>query len=1031
MLFDRMLYQAPGVQNINAEPARSSIFSFASEAAALAAAGSADHGKRVISLDGKWFFRYTENPDALTMADLTCDLKDQAQINVPGAWTMQGYDKPHYTNVQMPYSDIAPQVPKCNPTGIYQRSFVLDKAQLQSRLLLHFEGVESFFAVLVNDQFAGAAKDSRATREFDVTHYCREGENRLTVVVSKWSDSNFIEDQDMWWHGGIVRSVYLLTLPENHIADIFAAATLDDTYQNGRLELKGALHLKNQPKEEDQWRIEFNLYDPAGKAVKGFPQQLDFLPYAADANYMVSVEGHGALPVLDIPNVKPWSAEQPNLYKLSAALIDPSGNRIDYTAVRIGFRSVKISERKLLINGEPVLFCGVNRHESHPEKGRSVDRSDIERDLKLMKQFNINAIRTSHYPDCTDFYDLCDEYGFYVWDEANLEHHAYYFSFCSNPAWAGSFMDRTVDMVERDKNHPAVIVWSLGNESGVGANHAAMAGYVRYRDPSRLLNFEGAINRPYNLTEPMRNISLTDIVSPMYSPVENLYRWSRIARHDPRPYIMCEFSHAMGNSNGELADYFEAFEQCDGLQGGFIWEWCDHALYKTDADGKKYLAYGGDFGDEPNDGNFVCDGLVGAERDVHPGLYEYKYLAQKVKFYARDLANNIFEVENRRYFSDLSDLQIKVTYTVDGSAVKNMIVPMPAVEKSYKSRAILKLDAVDLTAYCGKKAHVLLQAVLKKSCRWAEKGFEVAHEQFALPAVLPVKRVKVSKYPVSIAENPDDITVNVNDLSVQICRSNGIMLWQRSGRTVAIAGAEPWFFRAPTDNDGFRLPGLNNTCRPIRQWLDKQYDKFILQSCEVSLQDNSINIMRQFGTAALAGSIKVNMQLTARDNGSVELDTTFEVPEEFVDLPRVGLRWQLPQSFSTVEYLGMGPLENYRDRVSAACYGRYAENIAALGGTYLLPQSAGNRTGVEELTVRGGGSTLTIRSAGTMEFSILPYSDQELFAARHWHELPQQNCWYLYTDAIQRGVGTRSCGPELADRYRIKTGVYNLKLNLF
>lgn len=1031
MLFDRLLYQAPGVLNVNTLPARSNIFSFDTEESALKAAGTADHGEKCISLDGRWHFRYLENPDSLTMSDLTADLADNDTIAVPGCWTVQGYDKPHYTNVKMPFTNVPPQVPECNPTGIYQRNFTLTERQLESRLVLHFDGVESFFAVLINDKFAGIAKDSRAAREFDITSYCHAGENRLTVVVCKWSDSCFIEDQDMWWHGGIVRSVYLLTLPKNHIMDVFATATLDETFKYGRLELKGALHLDHTPSVEDKWKIRFRLYDPAGKAVKGFPQDLDIFPGAADPNYMVSVEGHGSLPVLELPEVKAWSAEHPVLYKLSAEMLDPSGNVVDCTALRIGFRSLQISERKLLINGEAVLICGVNRHESHPETGRTVSREDIERDLKLMKQFNINAIRTSHYPDCPEFYDLCDEYGFYVWDEANLEHHGYYFSFCSNPAWAGSFVDRAVDLLERDKNHPSVVVWSLGNESGAGANHAAMAGYIRYRDPSRILHYEGAINSAYYQTQPMRNTFLTDIVGPMYPPVEKLYEWSKIAQHDPRPYIMCEFSHAMGNSNGELADYFEAFEHCEGLQGGFIWEWCDHAIYKTGADGRKFLAYGGDFGDTPNDGNFVCDGLVGAERDVHPGLYEYKYLAQPVRFYARDLANNIFEIENRLYFSDLSAYALKAIYQIDGKTVKVQQLAMPPIGKQFRARALVRPAMPDFRNFCGKKVHIILQAVLKKSCRWAEKGFVTAHEQFELPIVLNAVKSRTANAKTSLTASDAEYTLQAGTLQLVIDRKNGACKYLRNGKELISSGAEAWFFRAPIDNDGFRLPQLNNTYRTLKQWLDRGYDKFVLRDLQIEAVSNAVTIKRTWGTAALNEVITEQSIFTACSDESIALEVEFDVPESFEDLPRIGLRWQISKEFQTVDYLGNGPFENYCDRAAASCYGRYTMLIDEMRGNYLLPQSAGNRTGVEFFQLTGKQDILAMQSSKAMEFSLLPYSDQELFAALHWHELPEQKQWFLYTDLKHRGVGTRSCGPELNKRYRIQPGKYSLQLKVF
>ena len=424
MLLHQLCYQSPGVLNINTLPVRATFFSFDSEKQALAAAGTPDHGDFFRSLNGEWFFRYLENPNSLTEADLLADLSGGDRITVPGAWTLQGYDKPHYTNVNMPYNNIAPTVPECNPTGIFQKRFTLPEAWKSRRIILHFDGVESAFAVKVNGIDVGLAKDSRSAREFDITGYCRDGENTLTVAVVKWSDANYIEDQDMWWHGGIVRDVYLLALPVNHISDIFATAVLDSSYTNGILQLKAALHLQSHPVPGQTWSLRIKVYDPDGKPVKNSTQTIEFPSARTDANYMVCYEDQG-IAEITIPAVKAWSAEKPHLSKVSAALIDPAGNEVEYTAVRIGFRKVEITERQLLINGRRVLICGVNRHESHPRKGRTVNREDMIRDLNLMKQHNINAIRTSHYPDCPEFYDLCDEYGFYVWDEANIENHVF------------------------------------------------------------------------------------------------------------------------------------------------------------------------------------------------------------------------------------------------------------------------------------------------------------------------------------------------------------------------------------------------------------------------------------------------------------------------------------------------------------------------------------------------------------------------------------------------------------------------------
>ena len=1024
MLINQLLCQSPGLLNLGRLPVRATFFTYAEEKTALAAAGTPDRGEFYTSLNGQWSFKYLESPALLSENLLNEDTAAWDNIAVPGAWTVQGYDKPHYTNVQMPYKNMPPEVPQENPTGIYRREFELDENWNDQRIILHFDGVESFFAVRINGKDAGMAKDSRAANEFDITDLCQPGRNSITVTVVKWSDANFIEDQDMFWHGGIIRDVYLMRRPQNHLFDIFACATLQSDYRTGELAIKAAAHLTERPTAAAPWKVRVNLFDPSGKAVKGFPQEYTLRSYAVNLNRVELLDS----PVIKLDNVKPWSGEFPQLYKLSAALVAPDGKIEEYTALRIGFRRMEITERQFLINGEKILFCGVNRHESHPRKGRTVSREDIIKDLKLMKQFNINAIRTSHYPDCPEFYDLCDEYGFYVWDEANLEHHAYYSALCDDPQWIGAFADRAANLVERDKNHPCVIVWSMGNEAGIGFNHAAMAGFIRHRDPSRVLHYEGAIHSMQYHTVPMRNLPLTDIVSPMYPPPEKLYEWSRIALHDPRPYIMCEFNHAMGNSNGELCDYFEAFEKGEGLQGGFIWEWCDHAIYKQTPDGKEFLGYGGDFGDTPNDGNFVCDGLVGAERDVHPGLYEYKYFAQPVRFYARDLVNGVFEAENRRYFSDYRDYKLQVTYSVDGVPVKKVLMNMPETEKRFAARTSFKLDYPDFSKFSGRKVHILLEAVLKKSCWYAEKGFEAAHEQFELPVVLAAPAVKAAK---AVKVNADDKAVTFKSANAELVidRADGTLNYFRNGKLVA-SGGEPWFFRAPTDNDGFKLPWLNNQLRPVEAWLNNGYDKFAVQNVTVEFDGSSVIIRRSINTPAISEAIEHTLIVSADKSGTIALSNKFNIPEVYNDLPRVGLRWKFAAADAEVNYLGMGPLENYIDRVSAAIYGRFAMNAAELPGNYLMPQSAGNRTCVEELEVATADGVLKVAGDKPFEFAMAPYSDAELFAALHWHELPEQECYYLYIDLKHRGVGSRSCGPKLNERYRIKPGVYDLTIKL-
>ncbi len=1013
MLLNSLIWQAPAALCAGTLPVHATFQHFDSEKEALDCAGTACRGPYCVSLNGTWKFHYYETPEAVAESDLDCDCVTWDEIKVPGAWTMQGYDRPHYTNIKMPYKELPPNVPEQNPTGLYRRDFTVPSAWKDRRIILRFDGVESCFAVRVNGHDIGFAKNSRGTHEFDITQHCKTGVNSLAVLVLKWSDANFIEDQDMWWHGGIVRDVLLLSRPISHIADIFAKARLKDDCRTGHLDFSFAVDYAPLGKIDADWRMRLNLFAPDGALVPGFPMECATGCISSKGGYIPSYDDIRRIQC-DLPDVLAWSAEHPNLYKLSAALLDGEGRLVDATAIRIGFRRMEIKERKLLINGEPVQIHGVNRHEANPHTGRTISRADMERDLKMMKRFNINAIRTSHYPDAPDFYDLCDEYGFYVWDEANLEHHAFYSSICRNPAWTPAYAERVTHLLERDKNHPSVIVWSLGNEAGQGANHAAMAGYIRFRDGTRPINYEGAIHANGYNTVPNRNLCLTDIVGPMYPPVSKIREWSRIAKDDSRPYIMCEYSHAMGNSNGELKDYFKAFDECEGLQGGFIWEWCDHSLYKKDKDGREYLAYGGDFGDVPNDGNFVCDGLVGAERDVHPGLYEYKYLSQPVRFHALDLSKLAFELENRQYFSDWSAFALKCTFLVDGVVVATEDMQMPEIAPRFGARASVAPKCPEWSKFQGKRAHINFQVLLKNDSFYAEAGFEVAHWQFELPVRLP----KV----VCAVKKKDGISV--------VPGKNGNVMQLLLPGGIAIEGPEPCFWRAPTDNDGFKLPQLNNDCRPIQAWFEKGYDRFSCTDVDTKCKDGNIEVKQTIAAPGIQDAVILHrMKVLALDDGAVCFENTFTVPEEYQDLPRVGLLWKVPLSFDRLEYLGLGPYENYRDRDAAAMFGRFAMPIKDLPGSYLMPQSAGNRTQVQELVLQGAGNALhVIAQDAPFEFSLLPYSDAELFAARHWHELGQQRCWYWHLDAMQRGVGTRSCGPVLQECYQIASGEYKLNI---
>ena len=588
----------------------------------------------VLSLDGRWRFSLAPRPEdaPADFAEPGFDDRGWAEIEVPGAWTLQGFDRPHYTNVVMPFCADPPEVPEKNPTGLYRLRFTLPEAFEGRRVVLSFGGAESVLYAYVNGRAVGMSKGSRLPAEFDVSEALRPGENVVAALVVRWSDASWIEDQDQWWHAGLQRGVRLVATDRAYLADVRCDATLADDLATGVLRARAEVGFRGAP--EPGWRVVFRLETLAGRAAvreepggevpifQHGPPLLEFVSSLRFTGSAVEAE-------LRVPRARRWSSETPELYRLLALLRDPEGRVREVATQRVGFRRVEIRGGALLVNGRRVLIRGVNRHEHDERRGRTVSPELTRRDLVLMKQHHVNAVRTSHYPDDPHFYDLCDELGLYVVDENDLESHARQRSLCHDPRYAAAILDRGMRMVLRDKNHACVILWSLGNEAGYGAAHDALAAWIRRSDPSRPLHYEGALMERWHAHEarvhglaggPHEPVDapVTDVICPMYASIEALVDWSR-REAGSKPLILCEYSHAMGNSNGSLADYWEAIERHPGLQGGFIWEWCDHGLRTRAPDGREHFAYGGHFGDEPNDANFCCDGLVGPGPDAPRG----------------------------------------------------------------------------------------------------------------------------------------------------------------------------------------------------------------------------------------------------------------------------------------------------------------------------------------------------------------------------------------------------------------------------
>ncbi|HBE04155.1 MAG TPA: hypothetical protein DC049_17010, partial [Spirochaetia bacterium] len=666
--------ETPELIDINRLPGRSPLIPFPSLATVIA--GNPSPWKK--NLDGKWRFNLYPDPEHVPDQALKPDFNDKSfsDITVPGNWTMQGFDRPHYTNVQMPFNEKYPFAPEKNPLGIYRTSFSVPPAWQKRRTVLHFAGVQGMMLVYINGIFAGMSKDSMVPAEFDISRFVHSGQNTIAVAVSKWSDASFIEDQDQWWLSGIYRSVYLYSTNHIYIEDIFARTDLDKSFSRGRLFLtvrlgrdfreKGNFINNYRPDLAPSCSIRAGLYSAEGKKLNVFciPGSRGIYEINIDRLYHSEI---------DCGKILPWSAESPALYYLGIELLDGQGQVIEACRERIGFKKVQIENRSLLINGKPVLIKGVNRHEHDPVTGKTISRDTMLKDIRLLKQYNFNAVRTSHYPSCTEWYDLCDEYGIYVLDEANIESHANYDTICRDPRYTRAFLDRGMRMAERDKNHACIYAWSLGNESGHGENHTAMYGWLKKFDPSRPVHYEGGtraewLQSQFNTKTSERGKAVSDFIAPMYPHVDLIREWSQTNR-DHRPLIMCEYSHAMGNSNGNLKEYFDAFYSCPGLQGGFIWEWIDHGILQKD--GKKtWYAYGGDFGDKPHDANFVCDGLVSPDRKPHPAMLEFKKLAQPLLILPYNPKQGKFTIKNLRDFTDTSDLAGTWEISVDGQTVK-------------------------------------------------------------------------------------------------------------------------------------------------------------------------------------------------------------------------------------------------------------------------------------------------------------------------------------------------------------------------
>ncbi len=978
------------------------------DAAAANLAGARPDVRR---LDGLWAFHYVTRPDLVPEDAHDPTLPDDGwdRLPVPGCWQMHGYGRPNYVNVQYPYPVDPPHVPDDNPVGLYRHHVDVPAAWSGRRVFLTFDGVCSAFQVRVNGELAGASVVSHNPAEFDVTDLLVPGDNLISVEVRQWSAASYLEGQDMWRLNGIFRSVWLHAADPVHLRDVHLTTTFaDGDLTDATLHVRAWLrNLGDAPSPGGTLRAD--LLDPDGTSVGTATLTADHVPARAEAALRATIAVAG--PAL-------WSAETPALYTLLLTHESADGDVRAAYRQPVGFRTVEIRDRQLWVNGVSIKLQGVNRHDFHPDYGYAVPHEAMVRDIELMKRHNVNTVRTSHYPNDSAFYALCDRYGLYVIDEADLETHGFgpvgdWSQLANDPGWRDAYLDRADRLVARDRNHPSVIVWSLGNESGYGDNHDAMADLIRAADPSRPTHYEGAVHVPE------RSPVATDLHSTMYPTVADIIREGE-REDDDRPYFMCEYAHAMGQGPGNLREYWAAIRTYDRLIGGCVWEWADHGVRQETIDGQQWFAYGGDFDEPVHDGSFCIDGLVFPDRQPHSGLIELATVYQPVVAEAVDLAAGTVRVTNRYAFLGLGHLTLRWVMRTNGrivgqGAIASLDVPAGT------SREITIPYTVP-PARAGEETHLDLSFVHREATTWAPVGHVVATTQLALTpearAHPPVASAATG--PVVVADALGAILVSAGGSTILFDRATGVIAgWQQSGRDLLVTGPRLNVWRAPTDND----PYIRDEWR--RLGLDRLQHRIARCELTESGPDQAvIEVDATLGAATLRPAFDVRYRYTIDGSGAVTL-TTAVTPRESLaaleTLPRVGLELRLPVTFDRLTWFGLGPHETYPDRKDSASVGEWHGPVADQYVPYVMPQENGAKaeTRWAAVTDAYGAGLLAVAEGDLLSVGALPYGPEELDAAKHTVELPEPSTTVLHLDHLMAGLGSASCGPKPLDDYLI------------
>jgi len=1012
-------WENPEVVGRNKEPGHCTLMPYPDVPTALA--GEREASPFFQSLNGPWKFNCVRKPDdrPKDFYKPDFDVSKWAEIPVPSNWEMHGYDHAIYLNIRYPHPTNPPYIAHdYNPVGSYRREFTIPESWAGRQTFLHFDGVQSAFYVWINGQMVGYSEDSMTPAEFNVTPYLQKGKNTIAVEVYRWSDGSYLEDQDFIRLSGIQRNVCLFSTPSEHICDFFVRATLDDQYQDGVLMIRPKLALYQEGAQVKGWTVQAQLYDSDKKAVLAPPLSIN-VERILNEPYPQRDNVRFALMQATVPNVKKWSDETPNLYTLVLTLHDASGKVVEAESCRVGFRKVEIKDGQFFVNGRSIRFFGVNRHEHDPDFARAVPLSRMIEDIKLMKSNNVNAVRTSHYPNDPRWYDLCDQYGIYLMDEANLETHGVGGLLSNMPVWHTAFLERAIRMVERDKNHPSVVWWSLGNESGCGPNHAAMAAWIHDYDPTRPVHYEGAAGNP--------DYPYVDVISRMYERIPGIIRLA--TNNDPRPVVLCEYMHAMGNSDGNLREYWEAIRAHKRLIGAFIWDWVDQGIRKKSPDGKTFFwAYGGDFGDVPNDDNFCCNGLTQPDRKPNPSLREVKKIYQRIHVTPVDVLAGTFTVENEYDFRSLDFVEGSWELVCDGATIQEGKLATLSLAPKQTQKLAIPLRKPDLKA--GSEYWLKVTFALAADAPWASRGHVVAWDQFEVPFEAPKAPTMAlgQMSQVKLREEANAWIAGGEGFTVTVGKASGAIESLASrGTELVRSPLIPNFWRAPIDNDDG-----NGMVKRLGVWRKAGAERKVQSVTGQQVAPQLVRITADT-TLPVGEGTRHQVIYNVYGSGDIVVEVSMQPAGERVpELPRFGMQMAILGRYSTVAYLGRGPYENYWDRHTGSAVGLYRGSVEEMTHVYTRPQENGNRTDVRWLTLTDGkGAGLLAVGMPLLSVSAWPYSMEDLEKAMHINELPHRDFITLNLDYRQMGVGgDDSWGARPHPEYTLPAKPYSYRFRL-